>query len=116
DLFGLSCWTANRRGVAYVSKAIKEAHPKAHVVIGGPHATPLAKEMLAHHAEIDTVCTGESEPAFLELADKLQKGESTGGIHGTWFRGANGIEEAPERKNISDLDTLAFVHDYFPTH
>jgi radical SAM superfamily enzyme YgiQ (UPF0313 family) len=116
DLYGMSCWTANRRGVALVAKLIKNTHPKAHVVIGGPHATPLAKEMLAHHPEIDTVCVGESEPAFLELADKLQKGEPTAGIHGTWFRGPNGIEEAPERKNISDLDTLAFVHDYFPTH
>jgi radical SAM superfamily enzyme YgiQ (UPF0313 family) len=116
ELFGMSCWTANRRGVALLAKLIKELHPKAHVVIGGPHATPLAKEMLEHHAEIDTVCSGESEPAFLELADKLQKGEPPTGIHGTWFRGAQGIEEAPERKNIADLDTLAFVHDYFPTH
>jgi radical SAM superfamily enzyme YgiQ (UPF0313 family) len=116
DLFGLSCWTANRRGVALVSRLIKETHPKAHVVIGGPHATPLAKEMLEHHADIDTVCLGESEPAFLELADKLQKGEPGTGIHGTYFRNAAKVEEAPERKNIADLDTLAFVHDYFPTH
>src|SRR5262252_2358716 len=47
DVFGMSCWTANRRGVALVAKLIKDVHPKAHVVIGGPHATPLASEMLA---------------------------------------------------------------------
>ena len=39
ELFGLSCWTANRRGVALVAKAIKRLHPRAHVVVGGPHAT-----------------------------------------------------------------------------
>src|SRR5580704_4232274 len=61
DVFGLSCWTANRRGVALVAREIKRRHPRAHVVVGGPHATPLAREMLAHHADIDTVAFGESE-------------------------------------------------------
>ncbi|NUO52898.1 MAG: B12-binding domain-containing radical SAM protein, partial [Polyangiaceae bacterium] len=70
QLFGLSCWTANRRGVALVAKAIKAAHPKAHVVVGGPHATPFAREMLAHHPDIDTISTGESDDTFLELIDR----------------------------------------------
>ena len=55
ELFGLSCWTANRRGAALVADTIKKLHPKAHVLVGGPHASPLAKEMLAHHRAIDTV-------------------------------------------------------------
>ena len=42
DLYGMSCWTANRRGVALVADAIRAHHPGAHIVIGGPHATPLA--------------------------------------------------------------------------
>jgi len=116
DLFGFSCWTANRRGVALVSALVKEAHPLAHVTIGGPHATPLAKEMLAHHAAIDTVCTGESEPAFLEIAERVEKKIPATHIAGTWFRENGEIQEGDDRKNISDLDTLAHVHDYFPTH
>src|SRR5580693_7527459 len=36
QVFGLSCWTANRRGVALVARAIKRWHPDAHVVVGGP--------------------------------------------------------------------------------
>src|ERR1700735_4916432 len=40
DLYGLSCWTANRRGVALVASEIKRVKPSAHVVVGGPHATP----------------------------------------------------------------------------
>src|SRR5262249_16443538 len=67
ELFGMSCWTANRRGVAYAARAIRERHPRAHIVVGGPHATPLASEMLRHVPEIDTVALGESEPAFAEL-------------------------------------------------
>jgi radical SAM superfamily enzyme YgiQ (UPF0313 family) len=116
DVFGLSCWTANRRGVALVSRLVKQVHPRAHVVVGGPHATPLAKLMLAHHDDIDTISVGESEHTFLELVDRVSKGEPTAGIAGTVYRTASGIETGPERAAIEDLDTLASPHDWFDTH
>src|SRR5258708_26598862 len=52
DVYGLSCWTANRRGVALVPSAIKRLHPAAHAVVGGPPAPPLPREMLPHHPAI----------------------------------------------------------------
>ena len=116
DLYGMSCWTANRRGVALVARQLKRLRPAAHVVIGGPHATPLAREMLAHHPDIDTVAVGESEDTFLELIDRLQRGQPTTGLAGTAYREAGAIELGPERASIEDLDTLASPHDYFDTH
>jgi anaerobic magnesium-protoporphyrin IX monomethyl ester cyclase len=116
DLWGLSCWTANRRGVALVAREIKRAHPRSHVVVGGPHATPLAREMLAHHPDIDTVCLGESEATFMELVDRLSRGEPTTGLAGTAFRSGAGVELGPERAAIEDLDALASPHDWFDTH
>ncbi len=130
DLFGLSCWTANRRGVALVAQAIKRFHPRAHVVVGGPHATPLAREMLEHHPDIDTVAVGEGEATFLELLNRLERGAPTTGVAGTVFRGTRRIEGrgasrslsrspvevAPPRAAIADLDTLASPHDCFDTH
>ncbi len=116
DLWGMSCWTANRRGVAMVAELIKRHHPRSHVVVGGPHATPLAGEMLAHYPAIDTVCVGESEETFLELIDRLARNTSTSGIAGTWYRANGSILEGPERLSIKDLDGLASPHDYFDTH
>jgi len=116
ELWGMSCWTANRRGVALVADAIKRAHPKAHVVVGGPHATPLAREMLAHHASIDTVTLGESEGQLLELIERLEQGQPTTRIAGTVYRDGSQIAQAPPRASIADLDTLAHVHDQFDTH
>jgi radical SAM superfamily enzyme YgiQ (UPF0313 family) len=116
DLYGMSCWTANRRGVALVAREIKRLRPGAHVVVGGPHATPLAREMLAHHADIDTIAIGESEDTFLELIDRLQKGQPTTGIAGTAYRDAGNVVLAPERPAIEDLDALASPHDYYDTH
>ncbi len=116
DVYGLSCWTANRRGVALVAREIKRLQPAAHVIVGGPHATPLAREMLAHHAPIDTVSIGESELTFLELLDRLRDGKDVAGVPGTAYRVGDRIEVAPERAAIEDLDALASPHDYFDTH
>lgn len=116
DLYGMSCWTANRRGVAYTAALIRELYPKSHITIGGPHATPFAREMLDHYPAIDTVCVGESEPAFLELVERLGSGESTQGITGTFFRGADGIESGGKRASVRNLDELTPPQTYFATH
>jgi len=117
DVWGMSCWTANRRGVRLVADLVKEKHPKAHVVVGGPHATPLGPELLRHYGAIDTVCVGESDITFLEILQRLGRGEAPRGIAGTVYRDEGGaVVTAPERKNVADLDELASPHDYFDTH
>jgi radical SAM superfamily enzyme YgiQ (UPF0313 family) len=116
DLYGMSCWTANRRGVDLVSRSIRRFHPAAHIVVGGPHATPLAREVLEHYTAIDTVAVGESEDTFLELCDRLAARAPTSGIAGTWYRDAGQIKEGPARASITDLDRLASPHEYFGTH
>jgi radical SAM superfamily enzyme YgiQ (UPF0313 family) len=116
DVYGMSCWTANRRGVDLVSRCIRSFHPGAHIVVGGPHATPLAREVLAHYTAIDSVAVGESEDTFLELIERLQAGASTAGLAGTWYRDGGQIKEGPARPSIHDLDRLASPHEYFATH
>ena len=116
ELWGMSCWTANRRGVKLVSEVIKRRHPNAHVAVGGPHATPLGTELLRDYTHVDTVCLGESDVTFLEIVDRLTKGEDLRGIKGTVYRDGDAIVEAPERKTVAVLDDLASPHDYFDTH
>ncbi len=116
DLWALSCWTANRRGVAFVAQAIKQAHPGTHVLVGGPHATPFAEELLAHHEHIDTVSVGESEEQFLELCARIEAGASLGAIAGTVYRDRGAVRRGPARAAIHDLDTLESVHAHFDTH
>ncbi len=116
DIYGLSCWTANRRGVALVAKAIREKHPGAHIVVGGPHVTPLAREMLEHYPAIDTATTGESELTFLELIERVGAKKSMRGLGGAVYRVDDQVEIGPDRPSIEDMDTLASPHDYFDTH
>jgi anaerobic magnesium-protoporphyrin IX monomethyl ester cyclase len=116
DVFGMSCWTANRRGVGLLAELIRKHHPEATIVIGGPHATPLAKEMLAHHPGIDLVCVGESDATFLEVLERLGRREPLTEIAGTVYRVDGRIERGPSRPAIHDLDTLASPHEHFDTH
>lgn len=115
-LWGLSCWTANRRGVRMAAERIKSAHPNAHVLVGGPHATALPREVLRYFPAVDTVCVGESDRTFLEIADRLSRGEPVRGIAGTFYRDGARIVQGPKRASVPDLDELASVQSYFDTH
>ncbi|MDI1429734.1 B12-binding domain-containing radical SAM protein [Polyangium sorediatum] len=116
DLYAMSCWTANRRGVALVAKAIRARRPKAPIIVGGPHASPFAKEILEHWPEVDVATIGESEITFLEIVDRLAAGRSLRGLAGAAYRSEGRVEMGPSRASIEDLDTLASPHAFFDTH
>jgi anaerobic magnesium-protoporphyrin IX monomethyl ester cyclase len=113
EVFGLSCLTANRRGVAMTARAIRRRHPRAHIVVGGPHVTALPVEMLRHVPEIDTAVVGEGEKTFLELLDRLARGGGAAGIAGTVARRNGEIVRGAPREAVTDLDALASPADYF---
>jgi radical SAM superfamily enzyme YgiQ (UPF0313 family) len=71
DLYGLSCFTGNRRGAVSLSRLIRKMHPQATIVVGGPHADALPREMPEHCEAIDGIVTGEGETTFSELVDGL---------------------------------------------
>jgi radical SAM superfamily enzyme YgiQ (UPF0313 family) len=116
EVFGFSCWTANRRGVDLVSRLVKQTHPSSYVVIGGPHATPLAQPILEHWPAVDCVALGEGELTFLELLERLRAGQAIAGLAGAIVRENDSITKGPKRPTINRLDDLACVQDYFPTH
>ncbi len=46
DLYGLSCFTSNRRGTLSLSRLIREMYNRAYILVGGPHASARPGEML----------------------------------------------------------------------
>ena len=116
DVYGLTCFTSNRRGVKLLAECIRRHHGGAHVVVGGPHVSALPTETLSHYRAIDTVVIGEGEETFLELLGRLEAGEPTGGIAGTAWRDGGAVRLGPPRARIADLDALAAVQEYFPTY
>ncbi len=77
DLFGLSCFTQNRRGTLMLAGLIRRTHPETHITIGGPHASALPHEMLTHCSAINTVVIGEGEQTFMELIRRIETAQAT---------------------------------------
>ncbi len=116
EVFGMSCWTANRRGVGLIASALKERHPACTIVVGGPHASPLASELLEHMPAVDLVSVGESEPQFLTLLSLKAQGKPLRHIPGTYFRDGDAIVAGPKQPAIANLDELESPHKHFATH
>lgn len=70
------------------TRLVKEA-VDTFVVHGGPHPTFVPD--LINQGPVDAVCRGEGEPAFVELADRLQAGADLSDCRNFWVRGADGV-------------------------
>ena len=60
-------WHEHTYGAIEVARAVKAAHPRAAVVLGGMTASLYAESLLARHREIDAVIAGYGEGQLPEL-------------------------------------------------
>lgn len=116
ELYGLSCFTSNRRGTLAAAECIRRLQPRAHITVGGPHASALPAELLRHCAALDTIVIGEGEETFMELIARVQQGGACTGIAGTAWRGSGGGVQCRPRPLIAELDRLVPPARYFGDH
>ena len=64
---GISCFTRQRFSAVKVSELVKKLSPDTTVIIGGPHASFLDKQILIRHPSVDYIIRGEGEYTFLDL-------------------------------------------------
>jgi radical SAM superfamily enzyme YgiQ (UPF0313 family)/Flp pilus assembly protein TadD len=113
DIYGISAFTANRRGMGAMAALIRQYHPDAHIMAGGPFVTALPLDTLRYYRAIDTAVIGEGEETFMDLLKCLESGRTATGIPGTAYRNGEDIALGPARPRIKDLDALASPFDYF---
>ncbi|MEI6807728.1 MAG: radical SAM protein [bacterium] len=90
-----------------IAKYIRSRWPGKFLIIGGPHATLNAEEVI--NCGFDAVCVGEGELPTTELVNQLAQGKKPRGIANMWIRLEDGtIEKNPTRSFLQDLDTLPF--------
>jgi anaerobic magnesium-protoporphyrin IX monomethyl ester cyclase len=75
EVIGLSLFTHNRADTLKLARDLKRVLPGSIIVLGGPHATFLAGEILGRYPEIDYIIQGEGEQSFSELLKSLDRGE-----------------------------------------
>lgn len=108
ELVGLSmCFQARAREFIALARAIKAARPELPIVAGGHYASCAARELLAHHPELDLVVLHEGERTLVELADLgTLASERLEAIRGIVYRADSDIRSTAPRPMVEDLDTL----------
>jgi anaerobic magnesium-protoporphyrin IX monomethyl ester cyclase len=108
DMVGLTSTTLTYKSALSIIKVAKDALPKCLTVIGGSHATFWDEEALNECPQLDLVVRGEGENTILEIAKKVEEGESYLDVVGTTCRKGENTIVNPDRPFIEDLDSLPF--------
>jgi len=96
------------------AKVLKEALPKAKIVVGGLWFSAMPEPTLNDYSFIDHVVMGEEE-SFHELIEAIDKGKDTKDIAGCAGRVEGKVHLGPHRPLLQDLDKLPLpAYDLFP--
>jgi anaerobic magnesium-protoporphyrin IX monomethyl ester cyclase len=115
EVIGISSMTPMVQSTMQAAKGAKEACPNAVVVLGGPHATFMDKEILSQEQSVDVVVRGEGEQTLLELTKQVVDHDGLNSVEGISFRHQNQIIQNPNRPPIQNLDELPYpAYKHFP--
>ncbi len=107
-VIGITGVTMNIKRAASILKDYKDACPDAITVMGGPHVTFDAQNMLEHNPHVDIIVRGEGEITFAELLDSTGRGSDHSSIRGISFRKNGEIIHNEVRPFIDDINILPY--------
>jgi len=103
---GITSMTCNIKVAHQIVSWIKDEDSEILTVLGGAHGSAIPERTLNEFKNFDVVVVGEGEQTFLELCERIKKGESIKGVAGTVRREADEIIREPARALIENLDWL----------
>lgn len=109
DIVALTCYTDFRFQCFDFAKAIRETNPFCKIVVGGPHATPMAEGIISHYSFIDAVVRFEGEETLLDIVNKKEWADIEGI---TWRKDGQAMVNR-DRALIKNIDSL--YYDYAMT-
>ncbi|MBU1895919.1 radical SAM protein [Patescibacteria group bacterium] len=113
---GISANSHQFKYIPEVAAKVKEYPFSIPIIVGGVHTT-LKPEAIDSIKEIDGVCIGEGEEAFLELVDKIAAGDNYFSVKNFWFRDGEKIVRNVCRPLTENLDLLPLpdrsIFNYF---
>ena len=114
DLVGVTSMTPTIQSTLESTRVAREACPDATIVVGGPHATFMDKQILNDEASVDVVVRGEGEQTLLELAQTATDSWNFHNVKGITFRNGEETVQTPNRPAIQNLDELPYpTYKYF---
>jgi radical SAM superfamily enzyme YgiQ (UPF0313 family) len=97
------------RGAIRVARRTKQQHPQLPVIFGGWHPTLLPEQTLQPEF-VDAVVRGQGELTFLEVVERLARGESLEGVRGASHKKNGLVVNEADRPvvNINHLPLPAY--------
>jgi anaerobic magnesium-protoporphyrin IX monomethyl ester cyclase len=108
-IIGLGCIFSHVWPLVFsIIKDIKAINPDVIIVVGGEHPTGLTNDCL-RHPEVDIVVTGEGEETFLELVQKIDKGDDWRNTTGISYRTSTGeIIHNNRRQRVTKINDFPY--------
>ncbi|MEM4648684.1 MAG: cobalamin-dependent protein, partial [Nitrososphaerota archaeon] len=106
EVAGITATTPAIYDAYEIARIVKEHSPNSLVLLGGPHATFMAHEVLEECPYIDVVVRGEAEETLKEILERIERGGDLSEVAGITYRAGDRIKENPPRGLIDDLDSL----------
>lgn len=107
SVIGISSFIANHVNGIKLAKAIKDSIPDTTIIVGGPQASFIARDVLAQGC-VDVVCRFESEITILELMNAIRSCKDFHSISGISYVKDGSIIDNAQRPLIDDLDSIPF--------
>jgi radical SAM superfamily enzyme YgiQ (UPF0313 family) len=108
--FGISLLTGPMiDGAIRAARLVKSYFPSVPIVFGGWHPSLLPEQTLCEPFA-DVVVRHQGEVTFLELVERLSRGESLDGLAGCWSKSGSEIRRNPDRPaaRLSELPSPAY--------
>lgn len=114
DAVGFTTLGCNFLVVVRVADELSLRRPTLPILLGGPHATVLAHEILARFPQFDVIVKHEAEATLVPVLDGLSNWRF-GEIPGIAHRNGSQIIETAGQPIVNDLDTLPWpAYDIWP--
>jgi anaerobic magnesium-protoporphyrin IX monomethyl ester cyclase len=111
DVVGISAYTTFAASAFHLAKLVKKNINGCKVIIGGPHATVRAEEILEICPEVDYVVRGEAEETMVELMNFIDKRKKElKNILGVSFRKGKKIVSNRDRLQPKNLDIYPMLN------
>lgn len=107
DLIGMTA-TLHTSYALELLHLLKDVLPEIRIVLGGPHVTFTADDVLSNYRSVDFVVRGEGEYTMLKLVNALERNQDPSGIDGLSYRSDGLARNNPDAPLIDNLDELPY--------
>jgi hypothetical protein len=115
EVVGFTSLGCNFTCTLQIAAGVRRRRPDIPILLGGPHASIIDREILERHEQFDVIVRGEAEATIGGLFEALGGVRALETVDGLTYRRNGRVARTQDAGPILDLDTLPMpAYDAFP--